>query len=116
MSRSQGRLQVPDDIRECLLDLTITYLLEQPEDFIGFAIDYFDRLREQRTTTIIYDHAIEEPAGPPPPDEAPPPRDDDAPVGRPAGRRKCVFAEAYNPEGKFFLSIVKKSVIMMFKK
>lgn len=57
MSRNQGRIQVPDDLREVLLEFTITYLLEQPGDVIGFAADYFTRLRDTRTTTIIFDHA-----------------------------------------------------------
>lgn len=56
MSRGQGqRIQVPDELREVLLEFTISYLLEQPGDVISYAADYFSRLRENRTTSIIYE-------------------------------------------------------------
>lgn len=59
MSRGQagGRIQVPDELREVLLEFTISYLLEQPGDVIGYAADYFTRLRDARTTSILYDGA-----------------------------------------------------------
>lgn len=59
MSRGQagGRIQVPDELREVLLEFTISYLLEQPGDVVGYAADYFARLREARTTTILFDGA-----------------------------------------------------------
>lgn len=57
MSRSQGRIQVPDDLREVLLEFTISYLLEQPGDVVNYAADYFARLRETRTTQIVFDQA-----------------------------------------------------------
>lgn len=56
MSRPQGqRIQVPDELREVLLEFTISYLLEQPGDVINYAADYFTRLRDSRTTSIIYE-------------------------------------------------------------
>ncbi|KAJ8941668.1 hypothetical protein NQ314_010313 [Rhamnusium bicolor] len=59
MSRGPAgtRIQVPDELREVLLEFTISYLLEQPGDVIAYAADYFVRLREARTTSIIYDVA-----------------------------------------------------------
>lgn len=51
MSRAQ-RVQVPDELREVLLEFTINYLLEQPGDIINYAVDYFTRLRDARTTTL----------------------------------------------------------------
>ncbi|GLV40535.1 Protein kinase cAMP-dependent regulatory subunit type 2 [Carabus blaptoides fortunei] len=70
MNRPQShRIQVPDELREVLLEFTISYLLEQPGDIIGYAVDYFQRLR-----------------------------DNQPPVGRFSIRRKSVFAETYNPE------------------
>lgn len=54
MSRSQGgRIQVPDDLREILLEFTISYLLEQPGDVINYAVEFFTRLQNNRTTTIV---------------------------------------------------------------
>lgn len=62
MNRGQagGRIQVPDELREVLLEFTISYLLEQPGDVIGYAADYFSRLRDARTTTILFDGAPQE--------------------------------------------------------
>nr|CAH7744759.1 unnamed protein product [Callosobruchus chinensis] len=59
MSRGQcgPRIQVPDELREVLLEFTISYLLEQPGDVVSYAADYFTRLRETRTTSILYDGA-----------------------------------------------------------
>lgn len=52
MNRPQAhRIQVPDELREVLLEFTISYLLEQPGDIIGYAVDYFQRLRDNRMTT-----------------------------------------------------------------
>lgn len=54
MSRPQGgRIQVPDDLREILLEFTISYLLEQPGDVINYAVEFFTRLQNNRTTTIV---------------------------------------------------------------
>lgn len=58
MSRNQGqRIQVPDEVRELLLDFTVSYLLEQPPDVVTYAADYFARLRETRTAALIYGEA-----------------------------------------------------------
>ena len=54
MSRPQGgRIQVPDDLREILLEFTISYLLEQPGDVINYAVEFFTRLQNNRTTTVV---------------------------------------------------------------
>lgn len=58
MSRAQGqRIQVPDELREVLLEFTISYLLEQPGDVVAYAADYFTRLRDSRHTQIVYEGA-----------------------------------------------------------
>lgn len=55
MSVKQGqRVQVPDALREVLLEFTIAYLLEQPADVVSYAADYFQRLRDTRTAALIY--------------------------------------------------------------
>ncbi|KAJ8969927.1 hypothetical protein NQ317_016192 [Molorchus minor] len=98
MNRGQGgaRIQVPDELREVLLEFTISYLLEQPGDVIAYAADYFTRLRDARTTAILYDGA--EASETLSPDESTISREEEPPIGRFAGRRKSVFAETYNPE------------------
>lgn len=53
MSRAQvQRVQVPDELREVLLEFTINYLLEQPGDIINYAVDYFTRVRDTRTANL----------------------------------------------------------------
>lgn len=63
-----ARVQVPDELREVLLEFTISYLLEQPGDVIAYAADYFNRLRDARCTALLYDGAG--PSDPLSPDES----------------------------------------------
>ncbi len=51
MSRNYlNRVNVPDELRELLLDFVVNYLLEQPrEDVVTYACDFFHRLKERRT-------------------------------------------------------------------
>ena len=50
MSRSgeAPKVNVPDDLRDILLEFTINYLLEQPPDIIDYAVDFFKKLQENR--------------------------------------------------------------------
>lgn len=52
MSRSgeASKVNVPDDLRDILLEFTINYLLEQPPDIIDYAVDFFKKLQENRRT------------------------------------------------------------------
>lgn len=47
-SEQKRRIQVPDALREVLLEFSIAYLLEQPSDVINFAVDYFLKLQSSR--------------------------------------------------------------------
>lgn len=67
--RNSSRITVPDDLRDILLEFTISYLLEQPGDIIDYAVDFFTRLRENRqnqlqssgqTCTSTPDESVEE--------------------------------------------------------
>lgn len=51
--RNAGKITVPDDLRDVLLEFTISYLLEQPGDIIDYAVDFFTRLRNARQTQLI---------------------------------------------------------------
>lgn len=54
MNRSDsGRITVPDELREILLEFTISYLLEQPPDIIDYAVEFFHKLQDNRGATII---------------------------------------------------------------
>lgn len=90
---------MPDDLREVLLEFTISYLLEQPGDVVSYAADYFTRLRDNRTTAIVFAGESSGPiATPSSPDESTLSKEEEPPVARFSSRRKSVFAEAYDPE------------------
>ncbi|XP_050440577.1 cAMP-dependent protein kinase type II regulatory subunit [Adelges cooleyi] len=81
------KLNVPDELREILLDLTIGYLLEQPTDIIDYAIEFFDKLKKSRQLQRVEDRSDESEGS-----------DFESPPARYCTRRKSVFAETYNPE------------------
>ncbi|KAK7575638.1 hypothetical protein V9T40_011924 [Parthenolecanium corni] len=91
MSRgSVNRINVPNELREILLDFTVNYLLEQPpEDVVTYACEFFNRLKESRNLADIRSPSVGEESVI---------SDDEAPPNRFNSRRKSVFAEAYNPE------------------
>lgn len=90
-SDNAARLNVPDELREMLLDFTIGYLLEQPSDIIDYAIEFFDKLKKSKSSGLkkqsTGDFSDEDDAS-----------DIEAPPTRYCSRRKSVFAETYNPE------------------
>lgn len=47
-SDSSRRIQVPDELKEVLLQFSISYLVEQPPDLIDFAAEYFNKLQANR--------------------------------------------------------------------
>ncbi|KRT85823.1 cNMP binding protein, partial [Oryctes borbonicus] len=100
MSRNPGqRIVVPDDLREVLLEFTISYLLEQPGDVVAYAADYFTRLRDNRTANIVFaGESSGQVATPSSPDDSTISKEEEPPVARFSSRRKSVFAEAYDPE------------------
>ncbi|CAD1474187.1 unnamed protein product, partial [Heterotrigona itama] len=51
--RNAGKITVPDELRDVLLEFTIGYLLEQPVDIIDYAVGFFTQLRESRQTQLI---------------------------------------------------------------
>ncbi|KAL1501155.1 hypothetical protein ABEB36_006538 [Hypothenemus hampei] len=91
-----ARVQVPDELREVLLEFTISYLLEQPGDVVTYAADYFLRLKEARCGSLLFSGAG--PSDTLSPDESTLSREEEPPVGRFQNRRKSVFAETYDPE------------------
>lgn len=94
MSRSEGgRITVPDELRDVLLEFTISYLLEQPGDVVEYAVDFFHKLQENRAANLLrLGEAVESP------DESVISTEEEPPVTRFSSRRKSVFAETYNPE------------------
>ncbi|KAK6624909.1 hypothetical protein RUM43_014539 [Polyplax serrata] len=91
MSRQSGKITVPDDLRDLLLEFTISYLLEQPGDILDYAVEFFTKLRENRQTTLIklgHSESADDSLS----------MEDEPPKGRYTSRRKSVFAEAYDPE------------------
>lgn len=47
-SAETKRVQVPNALREVLLEFSIAYLLEKPNDVIDFAVDYFSKIQQHR--------------------------------------------------------------------
>jgi cAMP-dependent protein kinase regulator len=47
------RIQVPDGLRDVLLEFSIAYLLEQPGDVIDYAVEFFTKLQENRNTKMV---------------------------------------------------------------
>ncbi|XP_006613916.1 cAMP-dependent protein kinase type II regulatory subunit isoform X1 [Apis dorsata] len=90
--RNASKIIVPDELRDVLLEFTISYLLEQPVDIIDYAIAFFTQLRESRQTQLIQAPAQTTTSTP---DES---VDEEPPITKLATRRKSVFAETYNPE------------------
>ncbi|TMW52004.1 hypothetical protein DOY81_002922 [Sarcophaga bullata] len=92
MSNEQKqRIQVPDELREVLLEFSIAYLLEQPGDVVDFAVDYFSKIQESRAQAGLERGSVD--------DSVMSQEDDDEPPApRFSIRRKSVFAEAYDPE------------------
>uniref|UniRef100_A0A2M4BRY2 cAMP-dependent protein kinase type II regulatory subunit n=2 Tax=albitarsis series TaxID=58233 RepID=A0A2M4BRY2_9DIPT len=91
-NQQKHRIQVPDGLRDVLLEFSIAYLLEQPGDVIDYAVTFFTKLQEDRKTTM---HTSAEPTSP---DESIMSHDEEPLVNRYASRRKSVFAETYDPE------------------
>ncbi|XP_069681613.1 cAMP-dependent protein kinase type II regulatory subunit [Periplaneta americana] len=94
MSRPEaGKITVPDELRDVLLEFTISYLLEQPGDVVEYAVDFFHKLQENRAANLV---RLEETVDSP--DESVISTEEEPPVTRFSSRRKSVFAETYNPE------------------
>lgn len=51
--QTKQRIQVPDCLRDVLLDFSIAYLLEQPGDVIDYAVEFFTKLQENRRDTMV---------------------------------------------------------------
>eukprot|EP00096_Caligus_rogercresseyi_P002935 TRINITY_DN1534_c0_g1_i1.p1 TRINITY_DN1534_c0_g1~~TRINITY_DN1534_c0_g1_i1.p1 ORF type:complete len:435 (+),score=119.95 TRINITY_DN1534_c0_g1_i1:244-1548(+) len=91
LKSSEQVTEIPQELHDILLNFTVHYLIQRPGDVVDYALDYFSRLSRSRQEqqghsedeSMISDEEIA-----------------DAPVltYRDTGRRKSVFAEAYNPE------------------
>ena len=51
--RNSSGITVPDDLRDILLEFTISFLLEQPDDILDYGVEFFTRLRENRQNQLI---------------------------------------------------------------
>lgn len=49
---SQKRIQVPDGLRDVLLEFAIAYLLEQPGDVVDFAVEFFTKLQKDKRAQV----------------------------------------------------------------
>lgn len=53
--QQKQRIQVPDGLRDLLLEFSIAYLLEQPGDVVDYAVEFFTRMQQNRKTTMVQD-------------------------------------------------------------
>ncbi|XP_023162793.1 cAMP-dependent protein kinase type II regulatory subunit isoform X1 [Drosophila hydei] len=91
-SDSSRRIQVPDELKEVLLQFSISYLVEQPPDLIDFAAEYFNKLQANRPVIGSTDNTADD-------NQSVNSQEGDAePPAVQSTRRKSVFAEAYDPE------------------
>ncbi|XP_068147545.1 cAMP-dependent protein kinase type II regulatory subunit isoform X1 [Drosophila tropicalis] len=90
-SDSSRRIQVPDELKEVLLQFSISYLVEQPPDVVDYAVEYFGKLQANRPATTNTEHNTDDQL-------SINSQDGDEPPIIQSSRRKSVFAEAYDPE------------------
>lgn len=89
--RNAGKITVPDELRDILLEFTISYLLEQPVNIVDYAVGFFTQLRESRQTQLIQAPAQ---TGSSTPDES-------VDEGKPA---KIFIRDATSPSHRAFLA------------
>lgn len=90
----QSPFAVPAELQEVLLDFTVHYLVTQPPDLVDFALEYFSNLQQKRE--VVRSHSEDEEMESQEEEEEE--ESFEEPVYRFEGRRKSVFAEAYDPE------------------
>lgn len=94
--------EVPPQLEDLLLEFTVNVLVNQPENLVAYAVEYFTRLNESsskynnklapsETNNVAEDGAASD-------QDDSMMSDDEAPPQNCTYRRKSVFAEAYNPE------------------
>ncbi|XP_018328033.1 cAMP-dependent protein kinase type II regulatory subunit-like [Agrilus planipennis] len=80
------------EVRDVLLDYTLNYLLDQPQDVLSYTIDFFRRLQGRKTVVVPNEATGRNPStSSSSSSEGPAPRNRNE-------RRRCVFAETYDPE------------------
>ncbi|KAH8284867.1 hypothetical protein KR054_001937 [Drosophila jambulina] len=91
-SDSSRRIQVPEKLKEVLLQFSIAFLVEQPPDVIDYAVEYFSKLQAERPSVPTTDQSTDD-------QQSINSQEADAePPVMQGTRRKSVFAEAYDPE------------------
>lgn len=59
-SDSSRRIQVPDELKEVLLQFSIAFLVEQPPDVIDYAVEYFTKLQADRPSVLNTDQSTDD--------------------------------------------------------
>lgn len=88
INSQKGPIKVEQNLKNILLEFTINCLLEQPEELVPYAADYFTELKEHPKTLIEREEVVEE---------------EEEPAEEPVieytrGRAKVIYSEPYNPE------------------
>lgn len=53
MSQPKQRIQVPEALRDILLEFSISYLLEQPGDVVDYGVEFFTRAQDNRKNQMV---------------------------------------------------------------
>jgi len=59
-SDSSRRIQVPEELKEVLLQFSISFLVEQPPDVIDYAVEYFTKLQAERPSVSHTDPSTDD--------------------------------------------------------
>lgn len=59
-SESSRRIQVPEKLKEVLLQFSIAFLVEQPPDVIDYAVEYFSKLQAERPSVGFSDQSTDD--------------------------------------------------------
>lgn len=94
INSQKGTIKVNQNLKEVLLEFTLSYLLEQPDSVIPYAATYFEQLVDKTRKSIMRESFESKRSGSVPEIEMP----DDFPENFIRSRQKVVYSEPYNPE------------------
>lgn len=60
VERFESKDQVPEELKEVLLQFSISFLVEQPPDVIDYAVEYFTKLQSERPSVSHTDQSTDD--------------------------------------------------------
>ena len=56
---SHSQYEIPTELNNLLIDFTVSVLVNRPTDLLDYAASYFERLRDERRTSVATNHSIQ---------------------------------------------------------